>query len=152
MHGKFFEELEIGVGYQSVGRTVTETDIVQFLNLSRNLEPQFNDREFYEKQWVFPRLAAPGGLTFLIAGGLFTHLGLLSGTGLGFLGTDSLRLPRPLFCADTLRIEVTVTEKRISKSGRGVVTFSFTGRNQAAEVVMTCTQTYLVALRGTEAR
>ena len=66
-------------GYDVPGRAITETDIVQFLNLSRNLEPQFTNREFYEKEWIYQRLASPGGLTFTIMTGLFTHLGLISG-------------------------------------------------------------------------
>src|SRR5438094_740329 len=51
--GRYFDELEVGERFTTVGRTVTETDIVQFLNLSRNLEPQFSNREFYEKSWIY---------------------------------------------------------------------------------------------------
>jgi len=145
MPGVYFEDLNVGDKFTSTGRTVTETDIVQFLNLSRNLEPQFNDREFYEKSWVYKRLATPGGLTFVFATGLFTHLGLLSGTGQGFLGMDELRVPAPLFCGDTLYLEVVIGEKRLSSKGRGIVTMSFTGLNQHGETVMTCKQTYIVA-------
>jgi acyl dehydratase len=145
--GYDFEDLSVGDSFVSTGRTVTETDIVQFLNLSRNLEPQFNDREFYEKQWVYKRLASPGGLTFVMATGLFTHLGLLSGTGEGFLGMDELRVPAPLFCGDTLYLEVTVASKRVSSKGRGIVTLDFIGRNQERETVLTCKQTYFVAMR-----
>lgn len=147
MPGLFFEEFETGASYRTVGRTVTETDIVQFLNLSRNLEPQFSDREFYENKWVFKRLATPGGLTFTFMTGLFTHLGLLSGTGDGFLGLDEMRMPAPLFCGDTLHIEVTVLEKRLSKNGRGIVTMGFVGKSQEDIVVITCRQSYVVAQR-----
>jgi acyl dehydratase len=143
--GSFFDELQIGATYHTLGRTITETDVVQFLNLSRNLEPQFSNREFYEKEWVFKRLASPGALTFAIMTGLFTHLGLLSGTGQGYLGLDELRLPAPLFCGDTLRIEVSVLEKRLSKKQRGIVTMGFIGRNQHDEIVLTCRQTFIVA-------
>ena len=145
--GCYFEDLGVGDSFASGGRTVTETDIVQFLALSRNLEPQFNDREFYEKRWVYKRLASPGGLTFVLATGLFTHLGLMSGTGEGFLGMDELRLPTPLFCGDTLYLEVTVSSKRVSSKGRGIVTLDFVGRNQERETVLTCKQSYFVAMR-----
>jgi acyl dehydratase len=147
LSGLYFEDLNVGDKFTSTGRTVTETDIVQFLNLSRNLEPQFSDREFYEKSWVYKRLATPGGLIFVFATGLFTHLGLLSGTGEGFLGMDELRIPAPLFCGDTLRLEVAVLEKRVSSRGRGIVTMGFTGMNQTGETVLTCRQTYIVASR-----
>ena len=147
MAGAYFEDLNIGDTYTTIGRTVTETDIVQFLNLSRNLEPQFSNREFYEKEWIYKRLAAPGGLTFTFATGLFTHLGLLSGTGQGFLGLDEMRMPAPLFCGDTLHLEVRVLQKKLSQKGRGIVTMGFTGKNQDGQVVMTLRQTFVLARR-----
>lgn len=147
MYGKVFEELEPGQSFRTVGRTITETDIVQFLNLSRNLEPQFSDREFYENEWVFQRLATPGALTFAIMTGLFTHLGLLSGTGEGFLGLDAMRMPAPLFCGDTLHVEIAIKDKRVSSGGRGIVTMEFVGKKQDDTAVITCTQSYFVARR-----
>ncbi len=151
MSGLFYEDYEVGARVRTSGRTVTETDIVQFLNLCRNLEPQFSNREFYEKEWVFKRLATPGALTFTFMTGLFTHLGLLSGTGNGFLGLDEMRMPAPLFCGDTLFIDVTVLEKRISRKGQGIVTMEFIGKSQDDTVVLSCRQTYVVAQR-TETR
>jgi acyl dehydratase len=145
--GKFYDELEVGASFRTVGRTVTETDIVQFLNLSRNLEPQFSNREFYENEWVYKRLASPGALTFTLMTGLFTHLGLLTGTGEGFLGLDEMRMPAALFCGDTLHVEVTVQDKRLSRSGRGIVTLRFVGKKQDGTDVITCVQTYLVTRR-----
>lgn len=150
MTGRYFDEFVPGDKFTTAGRTVTETDIVLFLNLSRNLEPQFSNREFYEKSWIYDRLACPGGLTFTFMTGLFTHLGLLSGTGEGFLGLDEMRLPAPLFCGDTLTIEVEVVEKRLSRNGRGIVSMSFAGKNQEGTTVLTCRQTYVVALRETK--
>ena len=145
MAGRYYDEFEVGDSFTTLGRTITETDIVQFLNLSRNLEPQFSNREFYEKSWIFGKLACPGGLTFVIMTGLFTHLGLLSGTGEGYLGLDEMRLPAPLFCGDTLTFDVEVTQKKLSRNGRGIVTMAFIGRNQHGEIVMTCRQTYVLA-------
>lgn len=147
MSGLFYEDFEVGARFRTTGRTVTETDIVQFLNLSRNLEPQFSNREFYEKEWVFKRLATPGALTFTFMTGLFTHLGLLSGTGNGFLGLDEMRMPAPLFCGDTLFIDVTVLDKRISRKGQGIVAMEFIGKSQDDTVVISCRQTYVVAQR-----
>ncbi len=147
MAGLYFEDFSVGDAYTTIGRTITETDIVQFLNLSRNLEPQFTDREFYEKEWIYQRLASPGGLTFTIMTGLFTHLGLISGTGQGYLGLDELRFPAPLFCGDTVHFEVRVLEKKLSSKGRGIVTMGFTGKKQDGETVLTCRQTFVFARR-----
>ena len=148
MTGKYFEDLNVGDRFSTVGRTITETDIVQFLNLTRNLEPIFSDREYYEQSGPFKRLAAPGALTYAIAIGLYAHLGLFSGTGMGYLGMDEFRLPKPLFCGDTLRMEVTVVDKKpTSRGDRGVVIMEFTGKNQSDEVVMTARQTFMFACR-----
>lgn len=147
MTGRHFEDLAIGDRFMTVGRTIFESDIVQFLNLSRNIEPQFSNREFYEKEWIYRRLACPGGLTFVIMSGLFTHLGIVTGTGQGYLGMDELRLPAPLFCGDTVTFEVEVLAKKLSRKGRGVVTMGFTGRNQEGATVLTCRQTFVLALR-----
>ena len=145
--GRYFEDFSVGDSFTSVGRTVMESDIVQFLNLSRNLEPQFSNREFYEKEWVFKRLASPGGLTFTFLTGLFTHIGILTGTGEGFLGADELRMPAPLFCGDTMFLEVKVVETRLSSKGRGIVSMALTATNQDGDPVLTCKQSYFVALK-----
>lgn len=147
MIGRYFDDLEVGDRFTTVGRTIFETDIVQFLNLSRNLEPQFSNREFYEKSWIYGKLACPGGLTFVVMSGLFTHLGLVTGTGEGYLGMDELRLPAPLFCGDTVTFEVKVLEKHLSRNGRGIVTMGFTGLNQEGVTVLTCRQTFVLAVR-----
>lgn len=147
MAGRYYEDLSIGDTFETLGRTVTETDIVQFLNLSRNIEPQFSNRDFYEKSWIFGRLACPGGLTFTFLTGLFTHLGLLTGTGEGYLGLDAMRFPAPLFCGDTVRFTVEVLDRKLSRNGRGIVTMGFVGRNQDGVTVLTCRQVYVLARR-----
>ncbi len=148
MAGSHYEDIKVGDRFDTLGRTITETDIVQFLNLVRNLEPQFSDREFYEKKWIYKRLAVPGGLTYSIMTGLFTHLGLVTGTGEGYLGMDEFRLPAPLFCGDTIYVAVEIVDKHISSKGRGIVAMAFTGRNQNRETVLTCRQTFVLARRG----
>ncbi len=149
MEGKYFEDLKEGDRFVTVRRTVTETDIVDFLGLSRIMEPLFNDREYYEKQGLLKGRLVPGPLTYVISMGLFTHLGIVHGTVLAFLGMDEFRIPRPVFCGDTIRVTVEVDSMRqTSKPGQGVVTFQFTTKNQGNEDVMLWKHTLMLACKG----
>jgi acyl dehydratase len=62
---------------------------------------------------------------------------------------DEFRIPKPVFCNDTLTLEVEVLSKRqTSKPKQGVVTFRFTTRNQRNEEVMLWNHTLMLAGRG----
>ena len=50
--------------------------------------------------------------------------GTLHHTGMAFLGTKNMTWPRPVYCNDTIHVEIEVIEKRLSKKpDRGIVTF-----------------------------
>ncbi|MEE9203190.1 MAG: MaoC/PaaZ C-terminal domain-containing protein [Dehalococcoidia bacterium] len=149
MEGKYYEDLSVGDKFVTLGRTVTETDIVNFLGLSRIMEPLFNDREYYEKQGLLQGRLVPGPLTYVISMGLFTHLGIVHGTVLAFLGMDDFRIPRPVFCGDTIHLDVEVfSQRRTSKPEQGVVTFRFTTKNQRDETVMYWNHSLMLACKG----
>jgi acyl dehydratase len=62
--------------------------------------------------------------------------GLLRG-GMALLGITNMRLPNPLYCGDTLKVEIRVLSKReTSKPDRGVVTFSHRGVISQGDVVI----------------
>jgi acyl dehydratase len=65
------------------------------------------------------------------------------------MGWDELRLPNPVHPGDELDLEVTVLEKRESKSkpDRGIVRDQARLRNQRREVVLQCISNLLVARR-----
>ena len=44
--GLFWDELQLGDQFKTFGRTVTETDIVNFINCTGFLEVLFTDAEF----------------------------------------------------------------------------------------------------------
>ena len=44
--GFFFEDLELGREFKTIGRTVTETDIVNFVSTTGMLEVLFTDLDF----------------------------------------------------------------------------------------------------------
>ncbi len=134
--GVNFEDHTIGATYVTLGRTVSETDIVTFVNLCGFNEPLFMDMEYVKKQSVFGRRAAPGALTFALSEGLVMQTGLIHGTGMAYLGGE-IRVVAPVLEGDTVRVEIEVADKReTKKADRGIVTYRHRVVNQRNEVVL----------------
>ena len=137
MAGKYFEDISIGDRFKTQRRTITETDMVSFRNLIGMFEDLFLDREYVESQTPFKKPIAPGALTFSFAEGLVALLHLFQGTAIGLLGVDELRVPAPVFCDDTIYVEIEITGKRESKKpDRGIIEARQTVKNQRGETVM----------------
>src|SRR5262245_47039992 len=135
-HGLTFEQHEVGATFRTLGRTLSETDIVTFVNLCGFNEPLFMDMEYVAHESVFGRRAAPGALTFAISEGLVMQTGLIHGTGMAFLGGE-IRVIAPVLQGDTVRVEIEVTDKRETKKpDRGIVTYTHRVLNQRDEVVL----------------
>jgi len=137
--GKTFEDHQVGAKYTTHARTVSETEIVNFVNLCGFTEPLFMDMEFVQSQSVFGRRAAPGALTFALSEGLIIQTGLIHGTGMAFLGGE-IRVVGPVLQGDTIHVEVEVTDKRETKKpDRGIVTYRHRVLNQRGIVVLEAT-------------
>jgi acyl dehydratase len=76
-HGLNFGQHEIGATFRTLGRTVSETDIVTLVNLCGFNEPLFMDMEYVAREAIFKRRAAPGALSFALAEGLIMQTGLI---------------------------------------------------------------------------
>ncbi|TMK75266.1 MAG: acyl dehydratase [Actinobacteria bacterium] len=134
--GLNFEGHAVGATYRTLGRTVSETDIVNFVNLGGFTEPLFMDMEFVARASLFKRRAAPGALTFSLSEGLIMQTGLIHGTGMAWLGGE-IKVVAPVLEGDTIRVEVEIVDKReTSKADRGIVTYRHRVLNQRDEVVM----------------
>lgn len=134
--GLTWEESSIGAVHRTLARTVSETDIVNFVNLCGFTEPLFMDMEYVARESLFGRRAAPGALTFALAEGLIIQTGLIHGTGMAWLGAE-IRLSAPVLAGDTIRVEVEITDKRETKKpDRGIVTYEHRILNQRDELVM----------------
>lgn len=137
--GLTYEEHAVGATYQTLGRTVSEADICAFVNLCGFNEPLFMDMEYVAKESVFKRRAAPGAMTFALSEGLIMQTGLIHGTGMSYLGSE-IRIVSPVLEGDTLRVGVTITDKRETKKlDRGIVTYRHEVTNQRGEVVLEAT-------------
>jgi len=135
-HGVTYDEYTVGAIYRTLGRTVSETDIVTFVNLCGFTEPLFMDMEYVARESVFGRRAAPGALTFALSEGLIMQTGLMHGTGMAWLGAE-VRVLAPVLADDTIRVEVEVIDKRETKKpDRGIVTYRHRILNQRDKVVL----------------
>jgi acyl dehydratase len=147
-HGVTFERHTIGTVYRTLARTVSETDIVNFVNQCGFNEPLFLDMEYVKRESIFGRRAAPGALTFSLSEGLVMQTGLIHGTGMAWLGGE-LRVVAPVLEGDTIRVEVEVTDKRETKKpDRGIVTYRHRVLNQRDELVLEATIQRMIRREG----
>ncbi len=118
--GFYFEDLPLGRQFKTISRTVTETDIVNFINCTGMTEVLFMDLEYLEHESDIKGRVAPGALGYTLAEGLLVQ-STMQHTGLAFLNME-LDVKAPVFAGDTLHVECEVIEARLtSKPGRGLV-------------------------------
>jgi len=135
-HGVYFDDYKIGATYQTLGRTISETDIVNFVNLGGFTEPLFMDMEYVKKESLFGTRAAPGAMTLTMSEGLVMQTGLIHGVGMAWLGGE-VKVTAPVLAGDTIRVEVEIADKReTKKADRGIVTYKHRVLNQRGETVM----------------
>src|SRR5262245_12936671 len=146
--GLNFEGHRVGDVYRTLARTVSQTDIVSFVNLGGFTEPLFMDMEYVARESLFKRRAAPGALTFALSEGLVMQTGLIHGTGMAWLGGE-LRIVAPVLVGDTIRVEVEIVDKRETrKPDRGIVTYRHQILNQRGELVLEARVQRMIRRRG----
>lgn len=115
--GLHYEELAVGMKFSTASRTITETDLVNFVNLTWLNEELFTNIE-REGSAISGRVV-PGALVYSYAEGLYTPA--MNFTGLAFLNAE-LDVKGPTYVGDTIHVEVEVSEMRLtSKGDRGLV-------------------------------
>ena len=138
---KYFEEFTIDDNRHTKGRTVTETDIVIHAGQSGDFFPHHMDEAWCKTQ-PFQKRIAHGTLIFTIAIGLTADFVNEAAMTYGY---DRLRFIKPVFIGDTLKVTVTIKEKKDHKKpGFGLVTELVEAFNQHGELVMLCEHILLV--------
>jgi len=132
-HGLFFDQMPVGFGFETMGRTITETDLVTFINSTWFTEEVFvnlHDRATH----ALPDRVVPGGMVYAFAEGLVAPS--LQFTGLAFLGM-SMDIHKPTVVGDTIHVKVEVIESRpASKGNRGLIRTRNSVLNQRGEEVL----------------
>ena len=138
---KYFDDFELNHLRNTKGRTVTETDIVIHAGQSGDFFPHHMDEEWCKGQ-PFKKRIAHGTLIFTIAIGLTADF--VNEVSISY-GYDRLRFIKPVFIGDTIKVAVTIKEKKdYKKPGFGLITELVEVRNQHEELVMVCDHILLV--------
>ncbi|MGH8810743.1 MAG: MaoC family dehydratase [Advenella sp.] len=131
--GFYWQDLEVGQKFVTFKRTITETDIINFISCTGMLETIFIDKTF-DAGAIFGR-PVPGALTYGIIEGILMQ-SMVQGTGLALLEVHKKMLA-PVIAGDTVHADVLVTGiKPTSKQNRAVVDTHIDIRNQHDVVVI----------------
>ena len=133
--GLLFEDLAVGMRFDTPGRTITEADLVNFAGVSGDYNPLHTDEEF-ARTTLFGRRVAHGSLVLSLTAGLRQRTGVFEGTLLALLEIRSWRFLKPVFIGDTVRVTTTIQDVRETSNGeRGVVVQRIDVVNQRGETV-----------------
>jgi acyl dehydratase len=130
--GFAFEDLKVGTKFRTHRRTIAESDVASFVNLTWLTEELFAVAD--DSQRAIKGRAVPGALVYSFAEGLL--LPSMQDTGLAFLNA-TVDVKAPTVIGDTIHVECEVTEARLtSKGDRGLVRFANKVVNQRGETVL----------------
>lgn len=135
--GRYFDDLPLGMEFESPSRTVTETDVVMFAAMTGDFD-EVHTSEHFAKNTQFGTRIAHGLLGLTMAHGLlWSRTGMLRGTGIAFAGIREWKFLQPILIGDTIHVRYRVAERHASRSkpDRGVVSFGLEVVNQRGEVV-----------------
>ncbi|MDQ3192271.1 MAG: phenylacetic acid degradation bifunctional protein PaaZ [Bacteroidota bacterium] len=143
---KYFDELEIGETLITHKRTVTETDIVNFANISGDNFYAHMDVTSLEGS-IFESRVAHGYFIISAAAGLFVDP--KKGPVLANYGLDELRFVKPVYVGATIGVRLTCKEKiskekRENEPAQGVVKWQVDVYDQTGETVALATILTLV--------
>ena len=130
--GYCYEDLKVGFRFRTHRRTISESDVANFINLTWLTEELFAVTD--DSQRALKGRPVPGALVYSFAEGLL--LPTMQDTGLAFLNA-TIDIKGPTSIGDTIHVECEVTEHRLtSKGDRGLVRFANRVVNQRGETVL----------------
>lgn len=142
--GLYFEDLPVGRKFRTVGRTLTEADLVNFIGVTGMTEVLFSNVEFLRNDSDIKQRVVPAAMVYSFAEGLLVHC-TMQHTGFAFLHMD-LNVEGPTFAGDTIHVECEVIESRRSASrpNRGLVRTRNRVVNQNSRRLLTYTPLRMV--------
>jgi acyl dehydratase len=130
--GFCYEDLKVGFRFRTHRRTIAESDVSAFVNLTWLTEELFVVED--DSHRAIKGRAVPGALVYAFAEGML--LPTMQDTGLAFLNA-TLDVKGPTVVGDTIHVESEVREARLtSKGDRGLVRFANKVVNQRGETVL----------------
>ena len=145
MYNWYFDDLKPGARFETLGKTLTEAEILDF---AFQYDPQpFHMDVAYAEAGPYGGLIASGIQTIAVALRLFFQARVFAPEiSIGSPGVDELRWLQPVRPGDTLRAAGEILEARASRSkpDRGIVRYRLEVLNQRDEVVMTMVSAAIV--------
>lgn len=139
---KYFEDYEIGATFLTVGRTITEADIVLHAGQTGDFYPHHMDADWCATQ-PFKQRIAHGTLVFSVGIGMAASV--INPHSMSY-GYDRLRFVNPVFIGDTIRVRSTIAEKRDHKRAtQGLVLEQVEVLKQDDTVALVATHLHIVA-------
>ncbi len=145
--GFHFEEMPVGRKFRTTGRTVTESDLINYINCIGLVEVLFTNAEFRAKESDIKGRLVPAMLAQGMAEGLLVQA-TMQHTGFALLELE-IKIEHPCYVGDTIHVEVEVLEARLSKSrpGRGIVRTRNRVVRQDGTVILTYTPVRMMKCR-----
>lgn len=142
---QFFEDYEIGFTRRSLGRTITEADIVAHAGQTGDFFPHHMDAQWCATQ-SFKKRIAHG--TLILSVGIGMTASTINPRSMSY-GYDHVRFIRPVFIGDTITVSARITDKRDHprRTAHGVVVEAVDITNHHGETVLACEHLYLVERR-----
>src|SRR4051794_4662666 len=143
---RWYEDIEVGELRETVGRTITEADIVLHAGQTGDFFPHHMDAEWMATQPAGQRIAH-GTLIMSVAVGMTA--GDINPQSMSY-GYDRVRFIRPVFIGDTITVSAAITEKRAhakQPEALGYVEELVSVVNQRDETVLVLTHLYLTNKR-----
>jgi acyl dehydratase len=145
-HGFGWNDLSAGFKFRTLNRTITESDLVAFVNATGMLEMIFIDATFSHPGGIQGGRVVPAALPYCLMEGLLCQTAQQM-TGLALLEIEK-KVLKPTFVGDTVHLEVEVLAvKPTSKGNRAVVTSVNDVVNQKGDTVITYKAVRMMAAR-----
>lgn len=148
----YFEDMQVGDTAESMGRTITEADIVGFAGLSGDYNTLHTDAEFAKNSIAGQRIAH-GMLPLVVSSGLYTrtayNLAMMEQLT-AMTEIRSWKFKKPVVIGDTIRVMQELVEKSDPRpdSNSGKIVFRRTVLNQRGEVIQQGEVVQLIKKRG----
>jgi len=147
MSALFYEDFHVGAEYTTTGRTIGESDILQFAALTGDWN-QLHTDEAYARGTPYGGRIAHGLLGLDLMEGMKYRLGHVDGTAIASLSW-SVKFAKPIHIGDTVRVRVKIVAVRETRhADRGIVTEAVELVNQREEVVTEAEHLVMMRRRG----
>lgn len=139
---RYFDAYELGTGRKTIGRTITEADIVLHAGQTGDFFPHHMDAKWCEASG-FGRRIAHGTLVLSVGVGLTASV--INPHAMSY-GYDRIRFIRPVFIGDTIYAKTWIKGKRdrSNDNENGVVIEAVEISNQDGDIVLALDHLYLV--------